>query len=91
MQLLKRQQGHGASTLTDHKTAKLGRVEGKEILRVLESQLVSLDNAQAYIAAAHLDAAIQQLRIELARVEEKAATHSCDALSAAYPEFDAYG
>lgn len=37
------------------------------ILHVLEQQLAALDSVQAYIAAAYVDAAIQQLRAELAR------------------------
>lgn len=37
------------------------------ILATLETQLVALDRIGAHIAAAHLDAAIQQLRLDRAR------------------------
>lgn len=37
------------------------------ILAALEQQLAALDNLGAHIAAAHVDAAVQQLRADLAR------------------------
>jgi hypothetical protein len=37
------------------------------VLASLEEQLEALDQRGAHIAAAHLDAAIQQLRLDLAR------------------------
>lgn len=43
-------------------TAKLDASRVVDILHILETQLVALDVLGAHIAAAHLDAAIQQLR-----------------------------
>ncbi|WP_172449789.1 hypothetical protein [Porphyrobacter sp. HT-58-2] len=40
---------------------------GQHVLMLLEQQLLALDKLGAHIAAAHLDAAIQQLRLDLAR------------------------
>jgi hypothetical protein len=37
------------------------------VLAALEEQLAALDEMGAHIAAAHLDAAIQQLRLDQAR------------------------
>ncbi|RNJ62933.1 MAG: hypothetical protein EDM03_00330 [Porphyrobacter sp. IPPAS B-1204] len=37
------------------------------VLTALEQQLAALDSLGAHIAAAHVDAAIQQLRADLAR------------------------
>jgi hypothetical protein len=39
----------------------------RSILAALEQQLAALDIIGAHIAAAHVDAAIQQLRVDLAR------------------------
>jgi hypothetical protein len=39
----------------------------QHVLMVLEQQLVTLDLLGLHIAAAHLDASIQQLRLDLAR------------------------
>jgi hypothetical protein len=41
--------------------------DAQDILAALEAQLVALDRIGAHIAAAHCDAAIQQLRLDLAR------------------------
>jgi hypothetical protein len=37
------------------------------VISVLETQLATLDGLGSHIAAAHLDAAIQQLRLDLAQ------------------------
>lgn len=47
-------------------TGQSGAVRVVDILCVLEQQLANLDALGAHIAAAHLDAAIQQLRAESA-------------------------
>jgi hypothetical protein len=47
--------------------AEPGKPGLPEIIAALEQQLVALDRIGARIAAAHLDAAIQQLRLEQAR------------------------
>jgi hypothetical protein len=41
--------------------------DAHHIIAVLEQQLAALDKRGAHIAAAHLDAAIQQLRLDCAR------------------------
>lgn len=51
--------------MTDAHTTKLDRTAIPEILRALEAQLVEMDRIGARIAAAHLDAAILQLRRDL--------------------------
>jgi hypothetical protein len=47
--------------------AEPGKPGMPEIIAALEQQLAALDRIGAHIAAAHLDAAIQQLRLEQAR------------------------
>ncbi|MEM7664572.1 MAG: hypothetical protein AAF250_01830 [Pseudomonadota bacterium] len=49
---------NASSDVADH-----GATEIASILAVLEQQLTALDRLKAHIAAAHLDASIQQLRI----------------------------
>lgn len=49
-----------------------GNTGVQDILIVLEAQLAALDRMGAHIAGAHLDAAIQQLRIDQARIPMQA-------------------
>ena len=44
--------------------ARFRAVDIAPILAVLEQQLVELDRLEAWVAAAHLDAAIQHLRLD---------------------------
>ncbi|MEL6529174.1 MAG: hypothetical protein AAGK01_06345 [Pseudomonadota bacterium] len=53
--------------MNEGQNARFSIAEIAPILTVLEQQLASLDRIGATIAAAHLDAAIQQLRIDQAR------------------------
>lgn len=54
-------------TLENHILATRDSHGAVAILSALEEQLAALDRIGAHIAAAHLDAAIQQLRIDQAR------------------------
>lgn len=49
--------------MDNHSSDALGDNGVGSILAALEEQLAALDRIGAYIAAAHLDAAIQQLRV----------------------------
>jgi hypothetical protein len=52
----------------DHASSPAPETSGlATIIATLEQQLTALDRIGAHIAAAHLDAAIQQLRLDVAR------------------------
>ena len=55
------------TTLPDHDPAVPEASGVQAILASLEQQLAALDHIGAHIAAAHCDAAIQQLRLDQAR------------------------
>jgi hypothetical protein len=52
--------------LDNHATGASNDAGAHHIIAVLEQQLAALDKRGAHIAAAHLDAAIQQLRLDCA-------------------------
>ncbi|MFM7350349.1 MAG: hypothetical protein ACKO01_12830 [Erythrobacter sp.] len=52
--------------MDERSTATPDALRVVEILSVLEQQLAALDTLGVHIAAAHLDAAIQQLRKDIA-------------------------
>jgi hypothetical protein len=53
--------------LIHHLQTAPGDKGARAILKALEQQLIALDAIGAHIAAAHVDAAIQQLRADGAR------------------------
>jgi hypothetical protein len=53
--------------LIHHRQTAPGDKGAQSILAALEDQLAALDAIGAHIAAAHVDAAIQQLRADCAR------------------------
>lgn len=56
----------GKHILSDSEATQVGNCGVTPVLSVLEQQLVRLDQMGASLAAAHLDAAIQQLRLDQA-------------------------
>ena len=62
--------------MTDRNSARSPCEQYARILTTLESQLAELDRAGAHKAAAHLDAAIQQLRRDQVALDKASAGHT---------------
>lgn len=59
------------TTLDEHCESAPENAGAQAILAALEVQLAALDRLGAHIAAAHCDAAIAQLRLDMARAQNR--------------------